>query len=272
VLAGRSRSVVGASPVVVGRHATLGGHCNLGRKRVLGCGDFCGEESPKLRGRNYASAGLLQLGPSAPSLALEERFCVDGPKLDGCGDRPGPVRRASHACSDGPLEPLAAVASRLEASAGRASLLLNEKLSTLQRRWDGAAELTELREARESELCDVADAAAAAAYHLQKWAGLFRLAGAAAGVPEKRPARPSQCQTADEALATTRRALPTIAASAPEAQRFFARATKSHGKGVEAYLATLGVSGEDVREFASHLDGLVGRVARLIDALPPRQV
>eukprot|EP00927_Polykrikos_kofoidii_P085938 TRINITY_DN9485_c0_g2_i3.p1 TRINITY_DN9485_c0_g2~~TRINITY_DN9485_c0_g2_i3.p1 ORF type:complete len:235 (-),score=28.83 TRINITY_DN9485_c0_g2_i3:614-1240(-) len=100
-----------------------------------------GEASPRI---NAAVTAASSLGPPVSSLSTEERFCTDGARIECCEQ---PRRSGSHSGS-GREATLADAVSRMEASVGQASVLLNDRLSTLRRRWDAVALFPELQAAR----------------------------------------------------------------------------------------------------------------------------
>lgn len=184
-----------------------------------------------------------------------DRFCVGGPDIGGSA-------RRSNGADARPLT-FAELASRLEASMCQASLLLNDRLSSLQNRLRAGSCLTA---PQEHELCAIADGIMAASYHVQKWAHALQ----GKDGQHRKPTRPGPSETAAEAVALVHLALPRLSFSVSEVDRGLGAAIKAHGDDAEAKVRRLGVPSEDIRAIAPHMELYVMRLGRLSsDVKPP---
>lgn len=216
------------------------------------------EPSPRLlredSGEQVMGAPLLPPTPTGKG-ETEDRFCVGGPDLGGCGQ----ARRSSNANFRTATFP--EVVARMQAGMGQASLLLNDRLRTLQTRCNAGAILTA---SQEKELCEIADGATCASYHVQKWAHLFD------GNAVQRPMKPWSCEEAEEAIASMHFAMPKLMVNSALAQKGLTAAIKEYGKEkVEERVRKLGIPAEDLRALAPHLERLVMRLGRVSSAVRP---
>lgn len=219
------------------------------------------EESPRLysfdAGETVLTAPLLP-PPQAPLAEgeKEERFCVGGPDISSCG-QPRKSTSVNTAMS------FADVVARMEAAMGQASLLLNDRLRTLQSRCQGVT----LPPAQATEICEIADGVAAAAYHAQKWAFALRSQVPKLDIQDTKPTRPYPCESPEEAFAALHITLPRLMVNSTLAQNALGMIVKAHGEAAEAKVVACGVSLQDLRALAPHLERLVLRLGRLSTAV-----
>lgn len=191
----------------------------------------------------------------------EDRFCTAGPTMEGMGAK----QQLSGNAEEMTFPELV---QRLEAAMGQASLLMNDRLRSLQHRVIGQG--AHLTDPQEKELCEIADGIASAAYHVQKWAHALTPKGpaAATNAPSK-PSKPSHCADAEEAFASVRFLLPKLMVSAAEAHKGLVNAEKEHGDKVEKKVRQAGVPIEDLRAIAPHLERIIARLGRLVGSVKP---
>lgn len=219
-----------------------------------------GEMSPLLRPLKAEVAHTAPLLPPPPppstpaGFTSEALFCTEGPELGGCGQ----ARRSNS--KEGSTMTLPQLVARVKGVVNQASLLINERLATLRRRCSGTLMSAEHRQ----ELCEIAGGIDAAAYRVQKWA--FALQGDSGEL--RKPVRPATCQTLDEAYAVFHAALPRLMINAAKAFKGLTAAVKAHGDEAEAELQSVGISSEDLRSLAPHLESLVHRLGRLLLRVP----
>mmetsp|Transcript_37265 Transcript_37265/g.107638 ORF Transcript_37265/g.107638 Transcript_37265/m.107638 type:complete len:300 (+) Transcript_37265:100-999(+) len=219
-------------------------------------------DSPRLidfgEGEVLSAAPLLP--PPAVTDADEERFCIGGPDISGCGEP-----KSSSTAMSAKLT-FAQVVSRVEAAINQAALLLSDRLLVLQRRCKGI----QLDQPQMRELFDIADGIAAAAYHSQKWAYLlqFHLPPGVEAQPRK-PTKPTPCPAREEAFACFHITLPRLMVSSSLAQQALNAILKAQGDNAEAFVNNLKIPTSDLRALAPHLERLVMRAGRLSSAVRP---
>lgn len=215
---------------------------------------FENESSPRLQhidtGEPLTGAPLLP--PTPTGSESEERFCVGGPDLGSCGQ----IRRSNSLNTS--VATFAELTARLEAALGQASLLLNDRLRSLQNRMNAGYTLPP---AQQAELLEVADGVSTAAYHMQKWAHIFD-----SGSTQK-PTIPGKCEEVDEAIAMVHYGLPKLMVHGSTAQNGLNAAIKKHGTMAEEKVRTQGIDIEDIRALAPHLERLVMRLGRISSSM-----
>lgn len=248
----------GAAPA--GGAAQAGGYLATVAVRALKAGPE--DPSPRLLrlAPHQRGAGSSLLPPPPPKRGddggyPDDRFCTAGPTLEGPGGR--------RSVGDQPEEmAFCDLAERLESAMGQASLILSDRLQTLQRRMKGAT----LTATQRKELCSIADGISAAVYHVGKWAHAMQAKGETA---ISRPNRPSPCGDEEEASASLRYLIAKLTVISADAARGLAKAVKTHGDDAEAQVSKMGVPVEDLRSLAPHLEALIMRLGRLSQNIRP---
>jgi len=213
------------------------------------------ELSPRLfKVEPNATMGAPLLPPPRPksrddSNGNEDRFCTSGPTLEGVGGQKSVSSQAEELT-------FADLVVRLEAIMGQASLLISDRIQTLQRRSRGA----KLTAAQVTELCEIADGISAATYHAAKWAYVLQPKGETA---LSKPKKPSRCTDMEEASASLRYLIAKLAVTAAAAGKALADAVKTHGDEAEKKVRKMGVPIEDLQSLAPHLEWLIMRLGRL---------
>lgn len=198
--------------------------------------------------------------PCAPLLPEttepEERFCTHMPHIEVPGANP---RRSS---ADGIAAlPFPDMVARIEAGLNQASLLLNDRIRTMQHRWRHGG----VPSASQNELFEIADGIVAAAYHVHKWAHVLP-----GGEQEHAPHKPIHCGDVEEAFSSIRFALPRLTVSGSQAQRALLVMVQKHGPKAEEKIRQRGIPPEDLRAVVPHLERLIVRLGRLSSSVRPR--
>lgn len=245
----------------VGGQAEPAGYSAVGHTPILlsGHGD---DVSPRLVAPDdamYVGSHLLaQGGHGIEGEGSEERFCNEGPVVGSVGL---PARNSATA-SETAL-PFAVLVTRMEGAVVQASLLLNDRLSTLHLRGQRAT----FSEGQVGELCEITYAVSTVAYHLQKWAALL--------APEefcKKPSKPFHCEAKDEAFALMHCAAPRIIVAVAGACKGLKKQVEDEGDKAEATVNRIGVPTKDIRALVPHFEATIFRLSRLSSRLViPRQ-
>lgn len=153
------------------------------------------------------------------------------------------------------------VVARMEASVRQAVLLLNDRLRTLQLR----SRKLWFSDLQSGEMCDIAMGVAAAAYHLQKWASSFPSSGL------DKPKKPFLCEDREEAFAVIQSASPRLLVACAAAHKGMSSVIKEQAEKAEEVINRKGISTQDIRAIAPHLECLIGRISRLSSRLHSRE-
>eukprot|EP00747_Dinoflagellata_sp_TGD_P168193 gnl/TRDRNA2_/TRDRNA2_194001_c0_seq1.p1 gnl/TRDRNA2_/TRDRNA2_194001_c0~~gnl/TRDRNA2_/TRDRNA2_194001_c0_seq1.p1 ORF type:complete len:403 (+),score=51.90 gnl/TRDRNA2_/TRDRNA2_194001_c0_seq1:94-1302(+) len=183
----------------------------------------------------------------------EERFCVTGVISDCHGPSrrhglPTPTARA----------PYPDIVARLEAGIRQASLVLSDRFTMVQQKWQLCMLVTG---PCFTELCEIADGLSTAAYHMQKWAALLG--------DGKLPTKPMRCSDSSGAFATFHCALPRFMVNAKDVTRGLNAAITEYGPQAELHVEGLGIPTADIQALVPHLEHIVGRANRLLPKLRP---
>lgn len=215
--------------------------------------DHGGDASPRLVAPDDAmfvgTHLLAQSRHGAQAEGSEDRFCNEGPVIGSVGL---PARNS--ATSSEARLPFAALVTRMEGAVVQASLLLNDRLSTLHRRGQRAT----FSEGQVGELCEIAYAVSTVSYHVQKWAALL--------APEegcKQPSKPFHCEEKDEAFAVMHSAASRIIVGFAAAYKGLKRKVEDTGDEAEATVNRIGVPAQDIRALVPHFEATIFRLSRL---------
>lgn len=210
-------------------------------------------ESPRLS--SSKCDGIRRGAPLVPPMPElpEERFCTGETRVEF----PAPKQKGPEGDA---VESIADIVTQLEIAMNQATLLLSQRLLSLQER----QKVVVLAEAQVQELCRIADMILAASYHVGKWAA------ALAKDPADRPVRPIPCSDSEEAFSSMRIAMPRLAVNAAGARAGLDAALRERGEGAEAWLRQKGVPSEDLRALGPHLQGALQRLNVLLNGLKRR--
>lgn len=220
--------------------------------------------SPKLLPSDSKVAWGSSLMPLT-SNDSEERFCVEGPRVEFGGPLEKPDAEGSARC------PLPELARRLKGAIDQAVLILGERVHTLQARQRDAV----FSEAQNKELMVLADGINAASYHIEKWAFLLDSAKDA-----RPPFKPPISSDAEYAFASLHNVLPKLMVASSALQKqlmaLISRQISPHGPEREAdaeqELEKKGLTSELLFSVVAHLEQMVHQANQLSNSLRPARL
>jgi hypothetical protein len=206
-------------------------------------------ENPLFKTAAFMTLRSAPLLPDLPEKTATpvERFCTHGPKASDDKGRMSKMAASDMNFSD--------VLARLDTNVAQASMLLNDRMRTLESR----CRSRQPSDTQLAEICNVADAFATASYYITTWAHLL-------GVPcgLHKPVKSAPCVDLDDAFATMRSASSWLMVSTGVVQKTLIAFLRDRGTFVEKHLSALGVQAEDVRNLVPRLECFITRLSLVL--------